>query len=149
MAAQYRSGGGACAEMGVPGNPGTGARAAATARPIAAASSAASSGLTAQRGTRLQTARAAMVAAAIARPSQDSTGISPSIMIPTGVPSALSSAMRPPLVRESAHARHAMSSAADTAIESTGSCRAGRDPPAAERWLTAMLAHRTVRSAAV
>lgn len=128
-AATRRSLGGAEADAGKPGIPGTGARAAANAASIARASAFASSGLAAQRGTRLHTARVAIVAAAMAYPSDDSTGCKPSRMIPSGVPLAAGAAVRCPALSASAQARQETSKAAETAMGLTGDGRAGSIPP--------------------
>lgn len=118
MAAQSRSGGDAAAEASPV--PGRGALAAATARPMATASSAPSAEFAVQRGIRLQTALVANVVAAIAHPSDGISGARPSKTSPSGVPSVKDSSIRPPKLRERAQARHEMSSAADTASASTG-----------------------------
>lgn len=148
-AANLTLGGADRRDDGHPGTPDTCARAAWTALSMAAASWSASSRLPAQRGTRVHTARVAIVAAAVAKPSLAAHGVRPSITSPTGVPSALGSAVRPSAPRDSAHARHATRSAAETTSASTGDGRVGKELSAPTPCGPARLRHLTAFSAAV
>lgn len=129
---------------------GNGACAPARARAIAAASSSAAAEWGDQRGTRLQIARMASVAAAAAYPSERETGSIPPGFNPRGAPVASAVSMSPSADKHSTQARHATSSAADMAEYATGDLLTGRSPLAfaALEWPPA-LTHCTARSAAV